>query len=1093
MGLVLLCACGVAQSENLLVSWNSVDDPRVVGYEVHYGTESGQYDSVVMSPSTSVRVYGLEPENTYYFAVKAFGTDPSIQSGLSEEASAAIGHAPPVAGFRSNVTQGFAPLTVQFNDWSIGRISAWEWSFGDGTSSDSATPQHQFQTPGDYPVVLKVTSPGGSSEYQSTIRVLDPTPVAAFRISAAQGVAPFAVVFTDESSGLVTSWQWTFSDGGTRTGRTANYTFQTPGDHTATLTATGPTGTSKLSKTIKVLHPPPVANFTASVSTGVAPLRVVFTDTSTGTVSQWAWNFGDGATSIARSPERTFAAPGDYRVLLRVTGPGGSAEKAMTIRVLPAPPVASFTASTTEGPAPLTVRFTNNSTGQVTSQQWAFGVAGATSQQVSPQYTFQTPGEYAVVLTATGPGGTDDHTVTIKVKEPAPVASFTASVLEGPAPLTVQFTDTSSGAITGWSWALGNGATSMAQSPEYTYQTAGDYAVVLTVTGPGGSASRTMTVKVKAPAPVAAFTASVLEGPAPLEVKFTDTSTGSVTGWSWAFGNNATSAAQSPAYTYQTAGDYIVVLTATGPGGSDDHSVTIKVTEAPLVAGFTTSVLEGPAPLNVRFTDTSTGRVTDWSWAFGNGATSTAQSPAYTFASAGEYPVVLIVTGPAGTATSRQTIRVVDAPPVASFSQNVTSGTAPLTVLFTDTSTGSVASWNWSFGDGGTATTKNAAWTYTTAGTYTVTLTAQGPGGSNTVTKSALIKVNLAPVPLAADFRANVVTGVAPLDVSFTNLTTGAATSYAWTFGDGGTSTLQTPTHRYTVPGTYRVSLTATGAAGSHTATKDAYIRVDAPTGQPSLVIESGEVTVGTAWQTVALTKTFRDPIVVANPPSSADAAPVLVRIDGVTPTSFRIRLQEWDYQDGVHAAEQVSYLVAERGRHVLATGAALEAGQMSATGGSVWDLKGFASAFTKVPVVLASVASNRDTRAVTMRLRQVAKTGFSLRLQQHETAPNGHRAETVNFIAWEPSTGTVGGVSYKVGRTAAAVNQAPYVLPFGVTYGQAPMFLATIQGYVGAEPAALRWIAKTASQVTIRVEEEQSKDTETTHPNESIGWAVFR
>jgi hypothetical protein len=54
-------------------------------------------------------------------------------------------------------------------------------------------------------------------------------------------------------------------------------------------------------------------------------------------------------------------------------------------------------------------------------------------------------------------------------------------------------------------------------------------------------------------------------------------------------------------------------------------------------------------------------------------------------------------------------------------------------------------------------------------------------------------------------------------------------------------------------------------------------------------------------------------------------------------------------------------------------------------------------------------------------------------------------------------------------------------------------MFLATIQGYVGAEPAALRWIAKTASQVTIRVEEEQSKDTETTHPNESIGWAVFR
>jgi PKD repeat protein len=351
-----------------------------------------------------------------------------------------------------------------------------------------------------------------------------------------------------------------------------------------------------------------------------------------------------------------------------------------------------------------------------------------------------------------------------------------------------------------------------------------------------------------------------------------------------------------------------------------------------------------------------------------------------------------------------------------------------------------------------------------------------------------------APVPVVAEFRGSPLKGVAPLDVSFTNLTTGPATSYAWDFGDGGMSAERSPTYRYMAPGDYTVTLTATGANGSHTATKVAYVKVEAATGQPTeLVIESGEIEVGTAWQTVALTKVFRDPIVVANPPSSADGEPVLVRIDGVTPSGFRIRLQEWDYQDGVHTKERVSYLVVERGRHVLSNGAALEAGQVSASGGSVWDLKAFTSAFGKVPVVLTSIASNQDPRAVTMRLRRVATASFALRLMQQESIQNGHRAETVNFIAWEPSTGTVGGLRYKVGWAASPVDHLPFVLRFGVTYDRAPMFLAMIEGNVGPEPAALRWSAKTNAQVTVRVEEEQSSDAEMIHPKESIGWAVFR
>jgi PKD repeat protein len=84
---------------------------------------------------------------------------------------------------------------------------------------------------------------------------------------------------------------------------------------------------------------------------------------------------------------------------------------------------------------------------------------------------------------------------------------------------------------------------------------------------------------------------------------------------------------------------------------------------------------------------------------------------------------------------------VAPAAPVANFNSAPNSGTRPLTVAFTDTSTGTIASRLWNFGDGSTSTATNPSHVYNTAGTFSVSLTVNGPDGTNTLTKPNLIAV----------------------------------------------------------------------------------------------------------------------------------------------------------------------------------------------------------------------------------------------------------------------------------------------------------------------------------------------------------------
>jgi PKD repeat protein len=335
--------------------------------------------------------------------------------------------------------------------------------------------------------------------------------------------------------------------------------------------------------------------------------------------------------------------------------------------------------------------------------------------------------------------------------------------------------------------------------------------------------------------PAAGFAGSPTNGIAPLSVVFTNMSSGA-TNYAWVFGDGNSSASVNPVNTYTNPGAYTVSLTASGAGGTDTLTLSnyIIVAPPPPVAGFAGSPTSGIAPLLVAFTNLSSG-ATNYAWTFGDGHTSASANPVNTFANPGAYSVSLTVIGAGGTNTlTLSNYIVVAAPsPVAGFVGSPTNGIAPLFVAFTNLSSGAT-NYVWVFGDGNSSASTNPVNTYTNPGAYSVSLTAVGAGGTDTLTLSNYILV--AAAPPVAGFAGSPTSGIAPLSVSFTNLSSGA-TNYAWTFGDGNSSTSANPVNTYTNPGAYTVSLTAYGAGGTDTLTLSNYIVVAAPLPPPLLSV----------------------------------------------------------------------------------------------------------------------------------------------------------------------------------------------------------------------------------------------------------------
>ncbi|MEE8572697.1 MAG: PKD domain-containing protein, partial [Gemmatimonadota bacterium] len=503
--------------------------------------------------------------------------------------------------------------------------------------------------------------------------------------------------------------------------------------------------------------------------------------------------------------------------------------------------------------------------------------------------------------------GLDPPQLVVLLAEPdVPVVDFAGTPSQGVVPLSISFDDQSTGVPTTWLWEFGDGTTSSEQSPSHTYLAAGSYDVRLTATNGLGTDSQLKTGFIVATAPVppsADFEAVPTSGSAPLDVSFSDLSTGSPTSWLWNFGDGFSSSAQHPSHTYDTPGLYSVTLTVTNAVSSDSITRSNLIDVAPPAAttryiavadsrvkssspgsnygtsdflrvrsGSTTyesylrfdlsdlgSTTLTSAKLRLYVTDGSKdgGTVYEVGGGWSETAITYSNAPGMggaPLASAGsvstgtwvELDVSSVVAGSgiydlgiasASTNSAYYSSReganppelVVElgaaVPPVANFDASPTLGSVPLTVTFADLSTGPPTDWLWEFGDGTTSTAQNPEHVYTAEGTYSVRLTATNAEGADDELKTGYIVVT-APVPPQSNFSASPTAGSAPLDVAFSDLSTGSPTSWLWEFGDGMTSTAQHPNHLYLAPGSYSVTLTASNLAGSDASTQIDLVQV---------------------------------------------------------------------------------------------------------------------------------------------------------------------------------------------------------------------------------------------------------------------------
>jgi len=237
----------------------------------------------------------------------------------------------------------------------------------------------------------------------------------------------------------------------------------------------------------------PVAAFCASQTSGNAPLKVSFTDKSTGTPTSWSWSFGDGKTSTLKNPLHIYSKAGKYTVSLTVKNAAGTNMKTITkyitVKTAPVKPIAAFSASPGSGKTPLKVKFTDTSTGTPTAWRWNFG-DGSKSFLQNPIHKYSKTGIYTVDLTVKNAAGRNTVTktdyITVVTK---PVAEFSATPTTGKLPLTVEFTDKSTGVPTGWIWSFGDGTISREQNPKHQYLQEGKYKIILSVTNVAGSST----------------------------------------------------------------------------------------------------------------------------------------------------------------------------------------------------------------------------------------------------------------------------------------------------------------------------------------------------------------------------------------------------------------------------------------------------------------------------------------------------------------------------------------------------------------------------------------------------------------------------
>lgn len=510
-----------------------------------------------------------------------------------------------------------------------GKVVAWSWDFGDGSTSTEQTPTHTYIGCGSYIVSLNVTDNAGEDASQTqSLKIKSIAPVASCTSSPQRPNVGDEVTFDATGSfdrdGSIVRYDWDIDNDGsvdyTSTLPLAHFSFAQGGEHVVSLQVTDNCGVVSLPFVARVIvNYPPAAAFQASDFSPKQAEIVHFTDQShddDGTIESWHWDFGDGTSSSERSPQHAYSGDGKYTVVLTVTDNNGAKTTISSqITVSNIPPTAHIVANNKEGKTEVltgdTVTFDGSRsndnknparTGKIVSYEWDLDGNGTYEKHTdSPIITYSYPnnGMYKVRLKVTDNEGAIgiSNPVMIVVHNRPPRAAFTLSPQYPSDADEVQFTDGSSdadGTIASWKWSFGDGTTSTEQNPSHRFSDDGTYEVSLIVTDNDKAASTpfTKTITVTNAAPIAKFdlpTGASAGNPVTFHDRSTDPSpTGSIVHVAWDFGDGtfcpgsvagcAGGDIHNPVHTYAAAGTYtvnLVVIDDDGALAAITHTITV--------------------------------------------------------------------------------------------------------------------------------------------------------------------------------------------------------------------------------------------------------------------------------------------------------------------------------------------------------------------------------------------------------------------------------------------------------------------------------------------------------------------------------------
>ena len=441
----------------------------------------------------------------------------------------------------------------------------------------------------------------------------------------AEGEAPLAVDFdveaTDADDDELT-YAWDFgvdgTDADTSDEEDPSFTYDEPGEYTATVTVSD--GTAEVSESVTVTvtdagepGAPAVQAF-ADPASGTAPLEVSFSanaiDPDGGDIEEYAWTFPGGGTAYGQTVTTTLTEPGTHEVTVTATDDQGESGTATVEVVVTAPtdqpPVLlEAEADRTSGAAPLKVFFhavASDPERKALTYRWDYGDGGqAFGDEV--EHTYREPGDYTATLTVTDQAGNVvTETFAIEVADApgnaAPTVKAAALPASGQAPLevllTAQGTDPDGDALT-YAWSFGDGATGKGRRVRHTYTTTGTFTATVTATDEAGNTdSATVQVVVgnppqnQAPTVVAAADPGTA-GTAPATFTFTAAGSdpeGGALSYVWEFGDGGMAGGTKATHTYTAPGTYTAKVTVTDASGlKGSATVAVTVGGQPALAG----------------------------------------------------------------------------------------------------------------------------------------------------------------------------------------------------------------------------------------------------------------------------------------------------------------------------------------------------------------------------------------------------------------------------------------------------------------------------------------------------------------------------